>query len=427
MGSSPGIANVFVKLCAEQLLDTVTSADIMHIHGGEPSEGAAVLKHRVHAMVNDVPLFADGRFVDVRMLEASGEAFVRTEDFPGLGPHPVFPYPHPETITLPATFPSLRRATNLGVVFPLSYFRRTQDLVRAAWAATSLCGWAAARSRRSTSWWRCSSATAPASSPRRASPAGPGASGWWSAAGRTAAEHTYVCTLSSSGAGAGGAPGSRPRSARLLPRSRRPVGRAGRPRARGVVPGRRVLSLATDVMARIGVGGPAATTDPARPGPTADRRAHRPRRRPRAGGRGWHDRPVAPAGAPVGAPDLTEAPPRPAPRRPSSPSTSAPGPEGRARRPRRADRRIGTPPHRTARRRRRLGGAGPRHLWGRGRGGRRARRPPPGQAGRVCAVAVTGQWGSTVPVDEAGDPVGECMLWKDHPGRRHVRRRSAAV
>ncbi len=131
MGSSPGIANVFVKLCAEQLLDTVTSADIMHIHGGEPSEGAAVLKHRVHAMVNDVPLFADGRFVDVRMLEASGEAFVRTEDFPGLGPHPVFPYPHPETITLPATFPSLRRATNLGVVFPLSYFRRTQDLVRA--------------------------------------------------------------------------------------------------------------------------------------------------------------------------------------------------------------------------------------------------------------------------------------------------------
>ena len=131
MGNSPGLANVFVKLCADDLLDEVTSAEIMHIHGGEPSEGAAVLKHRIHAMVNDVPLFVDGEFVDVRMLEASGEAFVHVEEFPDLGGFPVYPYPHPETITLPMAFPSLRRATNLGVVYPLSYFSMTQDLVRA--------------------------------------------------------------------------------------------------------------------------------------------------------------------------------------------------------------------------------------------------------------------------------------------------------
>lgn len=135
MGNSPGLANIFVKLCAEQLLDEVTSAEIMHIHGGEPFEGAAVLKHRIHAMVGDVPLFVDGAFVDVRMLEPSGAAFVHTEDFPGLGPHPVFPYPHPETITLPRAFPTLRRATNLGVVYPLPYFERTQELVRAGMAA----------------------------------------------------------------------------------------------------------------------------------------------------------------------------------------------------------------------------------------------------------------------------------------------------
>jgi saccharopine dehydrogenase (NAD+, L-lysine-forming) len=135
MGNSPGLANIFVKLCAEWFLDEVRTADIMHVHGGEPDEGAAVLKHRVHAMTNDVPLFVDGAFVDVRMLEESGAPFIRDEEFPAVGTYPVHPYPHPETITLPTVFPTLTGATNLGVVFPLSYFRMTQDLVRAGMAS----------------------------------------------------------------------------------------------------------------------------------------------------------------------------------------------------------------------------------------------------------------------------------------------------
>lgn len=134
MGNSPGLANVFVKLCAQELLDEVTSAEISHIHGGEPTEGAGVLKHRIHAMVNDVPLFIDGGFISVRQLEASGAEYVRQIDFAGVGKYPVYPYPHPETITLPEVFPTLRRATNLGVVYPLSYFEMTQDLVRAGMA-----------------------------------------------------------------------------------------------------------------------------------------------------------------------------------------------------------------------------------------------------------------------------------------------------
>jgi xylulokinase len=36
---------------------------------------------------------------------------------------------------------------------------------------------------------------------------------------------------------------------------------------------------------------------------------------------------------------------------------------------------------------------------------------------RVVAVACTGQWGSTVPVDGEGEPVGDCMLWLDQRGR----------
>jgi xylulokinase len=36
---------------------------------------------------------------------------------------------------------------------------------------------------------------------------------------------------------------------------------------------------------------------------------------------------------------------------------------------------------------------------------------------RVVAVACTGQWGSTVPVDAEGRAVGDCMLWLDQRGR----------
>lgn len=42
---------------------------------------------------------------------------------------------------------------------------------------------------------------------------------------------------------------------------------------------------------------------------------------------------------------------------------------------------------------------------------------------RVAAVTVTGQWGSTVPVDDAGRPVGQCVMWDDTRGAAHVQQR----
>lgn len=39
---------------------------------------------------------------------------------------------------------------------------------------------------------------------------------------------------------------------------------------------------------------------------------------------------------------------------------------------------------------------------------------------RLCGVGITGQWGSTVPVDAAGHPVGDVLLWADTRGARHV-------
>ncbi len=130
MGNSPGLANVLVRFCSDHLLDRVESADIMHVHGGEPDEGPGVLKHRIHAMTSDVPLFLDGEFTTVRMLEPSGRAHARETEFPDVGTCTVHPYPHPETITLPRHIPGLRRATNLGAVVPAGYFALTMEAVR---------------------------------------------------------------------------------------------------------------------------------------------------------------------------------------------------------------------------------------------------------------------------------------------------------
>jgi xylulokinase len=40
------------------------------------------------------------------------------------------------------------------------------------------------------------------------------------------------------------------------------------------------------------------------------------------------------------------------------------------------------------------------------------------EPGDLVAVGITGQWGSTVPVDAGGIPVGDCLLWSDTRGGR---------
>jgi saccharopine dehydrogenase (NAD+, L-lysine-forming) len=255
MGNSPGLANIFVKLCAESLLDEVVAVEIMHIHGGEPDEGPAVLKHRVHAMVNDVPLFVDGAFVQVRQLEDSGAAFVHDEDFPGLGTYPVYPYPHPETITLPRTFPSLRSATNLGVVFPLSYFTMTQDLVRAGMAGEE----AVAVGDVAVAPLDVMVAVLRHERPRLLAEAGvhgPGGCLRVVVDGRRdGADHRYVCTLASTEEGAGegtGIPAAL--GAVLHGRGLLAAGPGVHP-PEAAVPVDALLALAATVVARMGIGG----------------------------------------------------------------------------------------------------------------------------------------------------------------------------
>jgi saccharopine dehydrogenase (NAD+, L-lysine-forming) len=130
MGSSPGVANVLVRFCADSLLDKVEAVDVYHAHGGEETEGPAVVKHRIHSMKMDIPVFLDGRFNTVKLFEDSGRALEEEAEFQNVGTYRVYAYPHPETITLPHYLKGVKRVTNLGLVLPPAYAELIKGVVR---------------------------------------------------------------------------------------------------------------------------------------------------------------------------------------------------------------------------------------------------------------------------------------------------------
>jgi len=129
MGSSPGVTNLLAKFCADQLLEQVEAIDIFHAHGGEPTEGAGVIGHRFHAMTSEIPVYLGGQYKTVRFFDPAGIALREEVEFRELGRYQVYPYPHPETITLPR-YIKCRRVTNKGTVLPDEYFRFIVDLVK---------------------------------------------------------------------------------------------------------------------------------------------------------------------------------------------------------------------------------------------------------------------------------------------------------
>lgn len=127
MGNSPGITNILGKLAADLLLDETDSIDIFHTHGGEKVEGEGVIAHRFHCMTIDCPMYLDGKLTYVKYFEADGMALRQTFDFPVIGETRIYPYPHPEQVTLPRHI-NLRRVTNKGSVIPGAYYDLTRDL-----------------------------------------------------------------------------------------------------------------------------------------------------------------------------------------------------------------------------------------------------------------------------------------------------------
>ena len=129
MGSSPGATNLLAKFAADNLLDEVNSIDIFHAHGGEPVEGEGVIEHRLHCITTDIPMFLDGQLRWLKFFEPEGVALRQEFDFPVLGKVKVFPYPHPEQVTLPRYIPC-RQVTNKGVVLPDEYAEMIRELCR---------------------------------------------------------------------------------------------------------------------------------------------------------------------------------------------------------------------------------------------------------------------------------------------------------
>lgn len=127
MGSSPGATNLLAAMASFNLLDETDSIDIFHAHGGEPFEGQGVIGHRFHCMSIDIPMWLDGEMKYVKYFEPSGIALRETFEFPLLGAVPLYPYPHPEQVTMPR-FIKCKQVTNKGSVLPNEYYELTRDL-----------------------------------------------------------------------------------------------------------------------------------------------------------------------------------------------------------------------------------------------------------------------------------------------------------
>ncbi|MHA1298181.1 MAG: saccharopine dehydrogenase family protein [Candidatus Helarchaeota archaeon] len=130
MGSSPGVTNLLAKFAADQLLDETDSIDLYHAHGGEPTEGPGVIFHRIHSMIIDIPVFIDGKMKMVKSFTTEAMMLEEEVDFHEIGTYRVFPYPHPEIITLPKYIKGLKRVTNKGTVLPEEYYSLTRNMVR---------------------------------------------------------------------------------------------------------------------------------------------------------------------------------------------------------------------------------------------------------------------------------------------------------
>jgi saccharopine dehydrogenase (NAD+, L-lysine-forming) len=128
MGSSPGATNLLAKLAHDTLLDETDSIDIFHTHGGEAIEGEGVIAHRFHCMNIDIPMYLEGQLRYVKYFKPDGIALRQTFDFPVVGSGiPIYPYPHPEQVTLPR-YLKVKQVTNKGSVLPNEYYNLTRDL-----------------------------------------------------------------------------------------------------------------------------------------------------------------------------------------------------------------------------------------------------------------------------------------------------------
>jgi saccharopine dehydrogenase-like NADP-dependent oxidoreductase len=199
-------------------------------------------------------VWEQGAMHRVRMLEDSGQAYVADIEFRDVGVYPVYPYPHPETITLPMNLPGVQHVTNRGVVFPLPYFELTKQMVLADMCSTDPLlvdghtvipiDVAVARLIQRRPALLAEAGVAGPAGCLRIDVGGYKEGGF----------HTYVFSLSSSSAGAGEGTGI-PAGLGALLMARGGIGRPGVHAPEALVDPVAMLALAAEVLGELKVGG----------------------------------------------------------------------------------------------------------------------------------------------------------------------------
>lgn len=113
MGASPGISNLLAASAAgelDEVSELVTGWSLTAGGLDPPTSGApsAAVVHAIQQITGTIRVTRDGRPVDEPPLR-------RTPiDYPGVGRRPTWTFGHPEALTLPAAFPSLRTSVNVA-------------------------------------------------------------------------------------------------------------------------------------------------------------------------------------------------------------------------------------------------------------------------------------------------------------------------
>ncbi len=102
LGASPGMTNVAAALLARQM-DSVNRVDIYCYQPLDAGGGEAVVRHMLHIMTGQVPVFRNGQHVPINALTESGDV-----EFPRYGKIRLWNMGHSEPITIPRFIPGVK-------------------------------------------------------------------------------------------------------------------------------------------------------------------------------------------------------------------------------------------------------------------------------------------------------------------------------
>ena len=118
-GVAPGLVNVIVRECAQQL-DEVENVDVAWVTGSTPPQegkekgGAAVFEHMIHACMGECGTIRDGKRVDIPSFRIG-----HVLEFPQpLGAYKLFELGHAEIATLPRFLPGVKNVRSMGSLYP---------------------------------------------------------------------------------------------------------------------------------------------------------------------------------------------------------------------------------------------------------------------------------------------------------------------